>query len=160
MLFFVNGMVGWKISAQDKVIATVIPWVCISQSMNIEHLLRYIRQELTSTIASTVREYITFRLQACYNGVIYIIFCACIVQSSIRSLALGVLKSNQIHEYFWVPQSWIVCMDLAYNLHYQRTCAVPQTYIYSPYNRLVRWDPKEYHVPQARKILRWLILVK
>ena len=41
--------------------------------MDIEHLLRYLRQELTPPIASTEREPITFRRQAWYGGAISIV---------------------------------------------------------------------------------------
>ena len=43
-----------------------------AQSIDIEHSLHYMRQELTLPIASTERAPITFRRQAWYGGVIYI----------------------------------------------------------------------------------------
>ena len=45
--------------------------------MDIKHSLHYIRQELTSPIASTEREPMTFRRQAWNGGVIYIIVNLC-----------------------------------------------------------------------------------
>ena len=41
--------------------------------MDIEHLLRYMSQELTLPVASAEREPISLRRQAWYKGVIYII---------------------------------------------------------------------------------------
>ena len=62
------------------------------QSMDIEHLSRYMSQELTSLIASTEKEPITFRRQACYGGVIYIILSTCIVQYVCQYHVLQVRK--------------------------------------------------------------------
>ena len=57
-----------------------------SLSMNLEHLLRYIRRELTAPIALTERELITFRLKASYGCNLHnIVNMFCVVLQGIRS---------------------------------------------------------------------------
>ena len=46
---------------------------CNGNSLDIEHLLRYTRQQLTLPIASTERGTITFKRQAWHGDIIYMI---------------------------------------------------------------------------------------